>query len=178
MTATFIINFVWFVADIILIALIRDCWQDINILKHKPLFQAANALPLFIFTIGFYFISCSIADMPTRFFDGLKTGPLSAAYFAVFFFFVAASEELCFRGVVLRLLRKYINNDFLAIIISSVAFGAIHLVFNPSLFRFVTTTCIGLIFGFAAAKGRYCSLLTVILAHWFYDMAVAAPKII
>jgi membrane protease YdiL (CAAX protease family) len=72
------------------------------------------------------------------------------------------AEELLFRGVALRCLRA-LYGDRAAILLSAVLFGAYHLVQSDdwamgAVFRFLTPTLGGLLFGWAALRSRGLSL--------------------
>jgi membrane protease YdiL (CAAX protease family) len=82
--------------------------------------------------------------------------------------FVGFAEETLFRGYILNAIRRLSSSSAAAIIISSLLFGAWHLI-NGNLIQAVNTSLIGLIFAIPFAKGKNCSLLSVALAHGLYD---------
>ena len=80
--------------------------------------------------------------------------------------FVAVSEEVVFRGVIPRLLMMLGGSRLAALLWSSAVFGLAHWSFGSG--SMVTTTLIGIVFGFAAQFSR--SLWPVILAHYLTDL--------
>ena len=70
----------------------------------------------------------------------------------------ALAEEFAFRGIVMRMLRKY--SDALALIVSSAIFGLMH----GNMIQIPFAFCGGLIFGFIALKTN--SLLPGIIVHF------------
>jgi membrane protease YdiL (CAAX protease family) len=82
--------------------------------------------------------------------------------------FVGFAEETLFRGYILNAIRRLSGSSVAAIIVSSLLFGVWHII-NGNLIQAVNTTLLGLIFAIPFAKGKNCSLLSVALAHGFYD---------
>lgn len=79
---------------------------------------------------------------------------------------VATHEEITFRGLMLPLLRKLIGSWWGAVAISSVIFGALHIA--QGVIGVVQITGLGIVFSIAFIRSR--SLITVIFAHFAFDL--------
>jgi membrane protease YdiL (CAAX protease family) len=82
--------------------------------------------------------------------------------------FVGFAEETLFRGYILGAIKRISGSAVAAVILSSLLFGAFHII-NGNLIQAVNTSLIGLIFAIPFVKAKNCSLLSVALAHGFYD---------
>lgn len=81
---------------------------------------------------------------------------------------VALVEEIVFRGYVFQLLLDIKKSTGLAIIVSSLLFGFIHII-GGNIIQVVMTALIGALFCFCRLRIRNCSLLSLIIAHGVYD---------
>lgn len=82
-------------------------------------------------------------------------------------------EEVFFRGLLMRSLEKRFNNNVVAILISSVVFGVMHIITGGSaIFVVVSTTTFGVCFGVLAATTK--RLGPSIIAHTTLNTIVVA----
>ena len=85
---------------------------------------------------------------------------------------IGAAEEFVFRGFCLTRLRRILKADVPAIALSSLLFGLFHL-FGGSIVQIILTAFIGAVLAVCRRKIRYCSLLSVIIAHGLYDFIIS-----
>ncbi len=83
---------------------------------------------------------------------------------------VGLVEEFIFRGFFYGKLKK-ISNDTIAIILSSAFFGSFHL-FVGNLIQMIMTVFLGVIWCFCRSKLKYCSTLSLAIAHGIYDALI------
>ena len=86
-------------------------------------------------------------------------------------FAIGFVEEFVFRGFVYRKIKSISQKDMIAIIGSSVLFGAFHL-FSGNIIQMVMTACLGVFFCFCRLKIKNCSTLSLIIAHGIYDALI------
>ena len=80
-------------------------------------------------------------------------------------------EEFVFRGFVYKKIKTISQKDIIAIIVSSVLFGAFHL-FGGNIIQMMMTSFIGAFFCFCRLKIKNCSTLSLIIAHGVYDALI------
>ena len=95
--------------------------------------------------------------------------------FLTFQILVAVTEELLFRGYFTELGRQWKMNDLLIALLSALLFGVLHWLFNRNLIQFVMSTAIGLIFSLFYIKEINCSIYSLMIAHFLYDIAIVDP---
>ncbi len=83
--------------------------------------------------------------------------------------FIGFSEELVFRGYLLDRLIRVTGSRFASVVISSLLFGAWHVISTGSFITVILTSVIGAILGLAKAYIKNCTILSVALAHGLYD---------
>ena len=86
-------------------------------------------------------------------------------------FAVGFVEEFVFRGFIYQKIKSISQKDMIAIIGSSVLFGAFHL-FSGNIIQMVMTACLGVFFCFCRLKIKNCSTLSLIIAHGIYDALI------
>ncbi len=86
-------------------------------------------------------------------------------------FAVGFAEEFVFRGFVYEKIKRISQKDMIAIIGSSVLFGAFHL-FGGNFIQMLMTACIGAFFCFCRLKVKNCSTLSLIIGHGVYDALI------
>jgi membrane protease YdiL (CAAX protease family) len=84
---------------------------------------------------------------------------------------IALVEEIIFRGYIFKKLIDLKNSKWFAIIVSSVLFGLFH-IFKGNIIQVVMTTLIGILLCLFREKIKNCSLLSLIIAHGFYDALI------
>ena len=85
-------------------------------------------------------------------------------------FAIGLVEEFLFRGFFYAKF-KSISNDTIALISSSVLFGLFHL-FAGNVFQMIMTFFLGAIWCLCRNKIKYCSTLSLIIAHGIYDALI------
>jgi len=88
--------------------------------------------------------------------------------FVYFIVAVGAVEEIVFRGFIYSKLKRLFDNEWIAIIASSVLFGLFHLLIG-NIVQVCITTIIGIIFCLVRYKVKNCSMLSLIILHGIYD---------
>ena len=86
-------------------------------------------------------------------------------------FAVGFVEEFVFRGFIYQKIKSINYKDMIAIIGSSVLFGAFHL-FGGNIIQMVMTACLGAFFCVCRLKVKNCSTLSLIIAHGVYDALI------
>ena len=86
-------------------------------------------------------------------------------------FTIGFVEEFVFRGFVYEKIKSISKKDLIATVGSSVLFGVFH-VFSGNIIQLVMTACIGVFFCFCMRKVKYCSILSLIIAHGIYDALI------
>ncbi len=84
---------------------------------------------------------------------------------AIVLVFVAIHEEVFFRGLLNPLLRRLTGRWWIAVLISSLLFGALHFMQGP--FAMIQTAALGAALSVVCILSR--SLTAVIVAHFFFD---------
>jgi membrane protease YdiL (CAAX protease family) len=84
---------------------------------------------------------------------------------------VALTEEFIFRGYIFKKLLEIKNSRWFAIIFSSVLFGLFH-IFIGGMLQVLMTAIMGLIYCMFREKIKGCTLLSLIIAHGFYDALI------
>lgn len=86
-------------------------------------------------------------------------------------FAIGFVEELVFRGFVYEKIKSISQKDMIALIGSSVLFGAFHL-FSGDMIQMIMTALMGVFFCFCRLKIKNCSILSLIIAHGIYDALI------
>ncbi len=86
-------------------------------------------------------------------------------------FAVGLVEEFVFRGFIYEKIKCISQKDMIAIIGSSVAFGAFH-IFSGNIIQMLMTVCIGAFFCLCRLRVKNCSTLSLIIAHGVYDALI------
>ena len=85
---------------------------------------------------------------------------------------VSLVEEFCFRGFIFARIKKLTGRDGFAIAGSSVLFGLFHM-FSGDPLQLVITSALGVFFCLCRSKLKYCSTLSLIIAHGIYDAMIS-----
>jgi len=91
--------------------------------------------------------------------------------------FIGTCEELIFRGYIQTKINKLSNHKWVGVLIAAALFGLWHII-NGVWFQVLFTFLIGCVFGFCRAYLKNCSLLSVIIAHGFYDALLVVIGIV
>lgn len=84
---------------------------------------------------------------------------------------VGATEEIAFRGTIYQQMKNLFENEWGAIILSSVLFGFFHM-FSGNVIQIIMTTIIGFIFCIVRLKISRCTLLSLVFMHGTYDFLI------
>jgi membrane protease YdiL (CAAX protease family) len=84
---------------------------------------------------------------------------------------IALAEEIIFRGYIFKKLVDIRDSKWFAVIVSSVLFGLFH-IFSGNIIQVVMTAFIGFLLCLFREKIKNCSLLSLIIAHGFYDALI------
>ena len=90
---------------------------------------------------------------------------------------VSAVEEIVFRGFIYGKLKKAGKSDLFAIVISSVLFGAYHLMAG-NLLQVLVTGCIGAFLCVCRLKIKNCTTLSLIVGHGLHDALITVWAVI
>lgn len=85
---------------------------------------------------------------------------------------VGAVEELLFRGFFYHKLHQLVSSEAAAILISSLLFGLFH-IFGGNILQIIMTTLLGIFWCLCRKKIKYCTTLSLILAHGIYDAMIS-----
>ena len=88
--------------------------------------------------------------------------------FAYFILAVGAVEELLFRGFFYHKARELFSSETAAMLISSLLFGLFH-IFSGNILQVMMTTLLGIFWCLCRKKIKFCTTLSLILAHGIYD---------
>lgn len=92
--------------------------------------------------------------------------------FLCFQLLVAVTEELLFRGLLTELGNRLRCHWLTIALISSVLFGVLHWAFQKDMVQFVTAIVLGFVFSTAYQRFKRCTIYSVIIAHFLYDIAI------
>lgn len=84
---------------------------------------------------------------------------------------VGAVEEVVFRGFIYEKIKKIGRNEMTAVIGSSVLFGLFH-IFGGNILQVLMTAVLGAFWCVCRLKIKNCSILSLIVAHRFYDWLI------
>ena len=84
---------------------------------------------------------------------------------------VGLVEELVFRGTIYEYAKRIFGSDIGAVILSSLLFGAFHIL-RGNIAQLFVTAFIGALFCLFRLKIKNCSLLSLIIAHGIYDALI------
>ncbi|MFB9076959.1 lysostaphin resistance A-like protein [Flavobacterium procerum] len=97
------------------------------------------------------------------------------SYFLLFFTCVTAgiTEELIFRGYLLPRLESVLKSKNMAIVLSSILFGFLHIGYG-TLLNIIGPTVIGLVF--AVQYQKYRNIKILIICHFLWDLLLLTAK--
>ena len=98
-------------------------------------------------------------------------GKQRAAFF-LFQLLVAIVEEGLFRVWLVRRLEGSLHSYAPAALASALLFALLHLIWNGNWLQFFAAFGIGALFSLALHRGKHCTALSLILAHFLYDLAI------
>lgn len=80
-------------------------------------------------------------------------------------------EEFVFRGFIYKKILDISMNETVAVIGSSVLFGAFHF-FGGNIIQMMVTACFGALWCLCRSKIQNCTILSLIIAHGIYDALI------
>ena len=92
--------------------------------------------------------------------------------FLAFQLLVAVTEEAFFRGYLTELGKKYRVPRPLLVIATAALFGVLHLLSNRTLVGVLVPTFIGVAFEVCYVYSKRCTIYSLMLAHFLYDIAI------
>ncbi|KFF02414.1 CPBP family intramembrane glutamic endopeptidase [Flavobacterium reichenbachii] len=139
----------------------------------KALFITFLKLFIAVFITGVLFILFKITGESAVLNKALAL--FKKSYFLLFFTCVTAgiTEELIFRGYLLPRLELLLKNKKLAVIISSIIFGFLHIGYG-TLINVVGPIVIGLVF--AVQYDKYRNIKILIMCHFLWDLLLLIAK--
>ncbi len=84
---------------------------------------------------------------------------------------VGLAEELVFRGFLYERIKAAAHKEWIAVAVSSAAFGLFH-IFGGNIWQIILTAFIGAFFCLCRLKIKGCTLLSLIIAHGVYDAMI------
>lgn len=84
---------------------------------------------------------------------------------------VGLTEEFVFRGFIYSKVKSISNSEITPIVVSSICFGAFHLL-GGGIIQMFTTACIGALLCVCRLKIKHCSTLSLIIAHGIHDALI------
>ncbi|MDE7294352.1 MAG: CPBP family intramembrane metalloprotease [Oscillospiraceae bacterium] len=84
---------------------------------------------------------------------------------------VGAVEEFVFRGFIYERIKNIGKNEMTAVIGSSVLFGLFH-IFGGNILQMLMTAVLGAFWCVCRLKIKNCTILSLIIAHGFYDWLI------
>lgn len=84
---------------------------------------------------------------------------------------IGLSEEYVFRGFIYEKVRRLSSTNSMAVIISSILFGFMHLL-GGNMIQVTLTALLGALFCYFRLKIKNCSLLSIIICHGVYDFMI------
>ncbi len=103
-------------------------------------------------------------------FRGLEIKQMAA--FIGFQLLVAITEEVFFRGYLTALGQRWRLDWKIIALASALLFGFLHWIFNGDILQFVFALVIGVVFSTVYQKSKSCSIYSLMLAHFIYNLAV------
>lgn len=165
----------WLIAliPIIIMFVNKDKFVEYGFSKEKLIFQIIVGV---IIGIAMSFILTLIPHLFGfgEFVDNGKRYEYIWQFVYEFFYCIFAVgfvEEFVFRGFVYQKIKSIGQKDIIAIIGSSILFGAFHL-FSGNIIQMLMTAFIGAFFCFCRLKVKNCSTLSLIIGHGIYDALI------
>ncbi len=165
----------WLVAvvPIIIMHICKDKLSDYGFTNKNILRQIIAGI-LIGMAFSFVFILLPHFCGLGNFVDNGKRYTYLWQFFYEFFyciFAVGLVEEFIFRGFLYAKIKRACNDNG-AVIISSILFGLFHL-FAGNVIQMIATALLGIIWCMCKNKIKYCSTLSLIIAHGIYDALIA-----
>lgn len=105
-------------------------------------------------------------------FQFTRLDKLGMADFLLFQLLVAVTEESFFRGFLMDWSRQRGVPSVMQVLGTALLFGGMHWIFNRDGIQLAMATGIGLVFAAAYSRGKGCTVYSLMLAHFLYDIAI------
>ena len=106
-------------------------------------------------------------------FQFTSLSPGAMARFLLFQLLVAVTEELLFRGLLTEWGRRLRWHWAAIALVSAALFGAVHWLTQRDLIQLAMATVLGFVFSTVYQRSRRCTVYSLMLAHFLYDIAVS-----
>ncbi|MBQ4604512.1 MAG: CPBP family intramembrane metalloprotease [Clostridia bacterium] len=147
---------------------------DIRKYKEKPLTQITVAIVITAVTLGCYALKTLIDGTEIRVWTFLDYSLADAAELVLLQLLYSVTEELFMRCWLLRFTEHISSSKWIGVFVSSLLFGLAHWIFGGSFEKFAYLSVIGLVWGISLVKVKGCTIYSLILSHFLYDLAVAS----
>ena len=162
----------WLIAlvPIVLMCISKEKIDSLKIPKEKIGIQILLGIIGGLLLASAYFLVPFFLGFGSFVDNGRRYSRLFQFAFELLYFTVSvgAVEEIVFRGFIYDKLKKACENEWVAIIISSVLFGLFHTI-NGNIIQVCLTAIIGFIFCIIRYKVKHFSIISLILMHGIYD---------
>jgi len=168
-----ILQWVPAVVLIIVMFFVKDELRDFGFVKEKVATQILIGLGIAVVMSTFLTVIPIVLGFKEWIGSYTYTKPWQFIYqFVLTIFGVALAEEFIFRGFVFNKLLNIKSSKLFAIVVSSALFGFCH-IFSGNIIQILVTSIIGAFWCLCRDKIKYCSTLSLIIAHGVYDGLIA-----
>ncbi|MDR0468955.1 MAG: CPBP family intramembrane metalloprotease [Peptococcaceae bacterium] len=154
----------------------KEKLSDLGFTAKKLPVQILIGLVLGLATSFAYSWIVTLLDLRQSFF-GITEGKIPAMGSFVYNLFetvvlVALVEETIFRGYLYKKMIDVKNSSLLAIVVTALLFGFMHIVNRTGVLGILSPMAFGFIYGFCRAYLKNCSLVSLVLAHGIHNILV------
>lgn len=142
--------------------------------KEDILKQLAAGLNVFsISAMILTAVSIMVGDYK-YFLIGPKQTDIILIIYNIFFYilFVGTSEEILFRGYFMQRIEAISGSKKISVVLSAIIFGLWHFPGGNNFVQVFITTVLGAFYGISLYKVKYCSVLSLIIAHGLYNIYI------
>lgn len=134
------------------------------------------AAGLYVFSISAMIltaVSLTVGDYK-YFLIGPKQTDIILIIYNIFFYilFVGTSEEILFRGYFMQRIEAISGSKKISVVLSAIIFGLWHFPGGNNFVQVFITTVLGAFYGISLYKVKYCSVLSLIIAHGLYNIYI------
>lgn len=137
-----------------------------------PLTQAVFGLLIWLCTICVVGVVNITLFHSFSLFQFTLLDPKNICIFLAFQLLVAVTEEILFRGYLTELGKNLHLHWVVIALVSSSFFGIVHWVFQQDIIQLITALLLGFVFSLIYQKSKRCSIYSLIVAHFLYDIAI------
>lgn len=105
---------------------------------------------------------------------GPKQTDIILIIYNIFFYilFVGMGEEILFRGYFMQRIEAVSGSKKIAVVVSALIFGLWHFPGGNNFIQVFITAGLGAFYGISLYKVKYCSVLSLIIAHGLYNIYI------